>query len=546
MTEMAKKYLRRLAVPAVASLSLLFSWVAYSDSPPDRQTGQYANKSDRELGAIFSAREKDWRNGAIVNQVLIDRFAPSDRLEEKRHLYPAPKVLRAWNEVPTRGTLVPGIKVWSHEIDFWGGDLQSLKKRLDYIHQLGADVLYLNPIHLAYTNHKYDALDYLKVSPEFGTRQDLIALTDDVHKLGMKIVLDGVFNHMGRNADIFKQASSNPNSPYRDWFYFGPQYPGGVRIWVDAENLPELNLENKRVREHVYAGADSVVQRYLRDGIDGWRLDVAYDIGFSFLGELTQAAHQRKPGSLVVGEIANYPKEWFPSVDGVMNFTFREIILRTALGEIEPKTATQMISRIIDEAGIEPMLKSWTMLDNHDTSRLGTALPLASQQRLAQALQFTLPGSPNLYYGSELGMVGGEDPEMRAPMRWDLVTRDNAVLDATKKLIGLHKQNRALRIGNFRLVNTHKLFAFERYTDRVEDTIVVLANPAKTDVSETILIANSKLMNGSFMVNLLDKNDKPVRVFSSLMSVTVPAGTVLILKADVKPVGGYSPYKRVQ
>ena len=543
---MHRKHFGKLAFCVTALLSFLFLPNAVGKSTVDPQSGQYSNQSDRQLAATFSARERDWRNGAIVYQVLIDRFAPSGRLEEKRNLYPAPKILRKWSEAPARGTLIPEIKLWSHEIDFWGGDLQSLSRRLDYIHQLGADVLYLNPIHLAYTNHKYDALDYLKISPEFGTRQDLKTLTNDVHKLGMKIVLDGVFNHMGRNADIFKWASSDAKSPYRDWFYFGSQYPGGARIWVDAENLPELNLENKRVRDHIYAGPDSVVQSYLRDGIDGWRLDVAYDLGFVYLGELTRAAHQRKPGSLIVGEIASYPKEWFPSVDGVMNFTAREIILRTTLGEIDPRTAAQMMNRVIEEAGIEPMLKSWMMLDNHDNPRLATALPQLGQQRLAQALQFTLPGSPNLYYGTELGMTGAEDPEMRAPMRWDLVTKDNATLNWTKKLIELRKQHRALRIGNFRLVSANQLFAFERYTDHVEDTVVVLANPTKSDVNETVLIANSKLMNGSFMVNLLDQSAKPVRVLASMMRVTVPAGAVLILKPDVEPIAGYTPYKRVQ
>jgi glycosidase len=543
---MHPKTLARLVVCTAAFLPLFFMTNVEGKTPSNTQAGQYANPTDQQLGDTFLTREKDWRNGAIVYQVMVDRFAPSTRVEQKKHLYPAPKILRDWGEVPARGVLIPSLKLWSHEIDFWGGDLESLRGKVNYIQALGADVLYLCPIHLAYTNHKYDALDYLKISPEFGTQQDLKKLTDDVHKSGMKIVLDGVFNHMGRNADIFKQASSDPKSAYRDWFYFDSHYPGGARIWSDAGNLPELNLENIRVREYIYGSPDSVVRRYLRQGIDGWRLDVAYDLGFAYLGELTKAAHKQKPGSLVVGEIASYPKEWFPSVDGVMNFTARAIILQAALGEIEPNTAAQMISRVIEEAGIEPMLKSWLMLDNHDNFRLATKLPLVSQQRLAQALQFTLPGSPNLYYGTELGMTGGDDPEMRAPMRWDLVSENNAALYWTKKLVRLHKENRALRIGNFRPVSTNKLFAFERYTDRVEDTVVILANPTKSEITETILIANSKLMNGSFMINLLDKNEKPIRVMASMMTVTVPAGTVLILKPDVKPVAGYTPYKRVQ
>lgn len=509
----------------------------------------YANQTDAALANVFTAREKDWRNGAIVYQVLVDRFAPSSTLEAKKSLYAPPKILRRWDEEPKRGTYLTDIKLWGHEIEFWGGDLASLTGKLDYVQQLGADVLYLNPIHLGYTNHKYDALDYNKVSPEFGTREDVKKLATNVHQRGMKLVLDGVFNHMGRNSAIFKEAEANPKSPYRDWFYFGSQYPGGVRSWALAENLPELNLENPKVRAHVYAAPDSVVQSYLNDGIDGWRLDVAYDIGFVFLGELTRAAHQKKPGSLVVGEIASYPKEWFPSVDAVMNFTMREIIIRTMKGEIEAATASQMMARVVDEAGIEPMLKSWLLLDNHDNFRLMTVLPEERKMQMAQILQFTLPGAPNLYYGTELGMTGGDDPEMRAPMRWDWVRDDNPILKWTKQLIQLRKNNRALRVGNFRLVSANKLIAFERYTDRIEDSVIVLANPSNGDVTESVMIPNSKVMNGALMMNVVDTKaaeTKGIPVLGALMNVTVPAWSTLVLKPDVKAVNGYTSYKRVQ
>lgn len=519
--------------------------IAAAEADATRGSG-YANETDRAYGSLFADREKDWRNGPIVYQVLVDRFAPSARLAQKLYLYPAPKVLRRWEQAPIRGTYLPEARVWSHEIEFWGGDLQSLRGKLGYIRGLGADVLYLNPIHLAYTNHKYDALDYLAISPEFGTREDLHALIDDVHAHEMKIVLDGVFNHMGRNSPMFQQAVADPSSRYRNWFVFGPQYPGGVRIWANAENLPELNLENSSVRDYVYARSDSVVQSFLAQGIDGWRLDVAYDIGFSFLGELTRAAHQRKPGSLVVGEIANYPKEWFPSVDAVMDFTMREIIIRTAAGDIAPDVAARMIERIVTDAGIEPMLKSWLMLDNHDTRRLDTMLPVQAQRRLAQVLQFTLPGSPNLYYGTELGMTGGDDPEMRAPMRWDQVNDGNAALAWTRQLIDMRKRHRALRVGDFRLLGAGKLLAFERYTDRVRDAVLVLANPTKQAITEVVMVPDSKFMNNTALVNLLDPAATPVLVTSAMLKVTVPVDGVLVLKPEVEAKAGYTPYKRVQ
>jgi len=541
---------RRPLVIALAS-ALCASAALPSIAQPAAPPSAYANGFDEALAGVFEAREKDWRDGAVVYQVHVDRFAPPADLQAKRSLYPAPGKLHAWTDLPAHGSYLPEAKVWSHEIDFWGGDLNSLRGKLDYVQGLGADVLYLNPIALAYTNHKYDSLDYRVVSPEYGTRDDARALARDVHARGMKIVLDGVFNHMGRNAPVFRQAQSDPKSRYRDWFVFGPQYAGGARSWALAENLPELNLENPAVRDDLWNGHDSVVRGWLRDGIDGWRLDVAFDIGFRYLGELTQAAHAEKPGSLVVGEIADFPREWFPSVDGLIHFTLRRVILGVAAGRIDPVTGQQMIARIVQDADYEHLLKSWVYLDNHDTPRLATALPDPRARRLAQVLQFTLPGSPDLYYGTELDMPGGDDPEMRAPMRWDLVKPDNAVLDWTRRLIALHKDNRALRIGNYRAITSARLMGFERWTDRAADTVVVLLNPSDQPVTDTVLVANSKLMDGSRMVNLLaDKADPAtpadVHLSAALMHVTLPAHGFVVLKPDVAPPGGYTNYKRVQ
>jgi len=502
------------------------------------------NVADTAMAGTYERREQDWRMGALVYQVLVDRYAPSADLEAKRALYPAPKTLHAWTETPKRGVYLESERLWSHEIQFWGGDLASTRSRLDHVQSLGADVLYLNPIHLAYTNHKYDAFDYQAVSPEFGTRADVKTLAADVHRRGMKLVLDGVFNHMGRNAPIFKDALANPQSPWRDWFYFGPQYQSGARVWWLAENLPEINLENPAVRAHVWGAKDSVVRSYLRDGVDGWRLDVAVDIGFEWLEQLTKAAHDEKPGSLVVGEIANYPKEWFPAVDGVMNFTLREIVLRLADGRLPTPQALRMVERMVADSGIENLLKSWLMLDNHDTPRVATVLPHEPSRRLAQVLQFTLPGAPNLYYGSELGMSGGDDPEMRAPMRWDLVRDDNPTLAWTRRLIALRQQRRALRVGDFRTLVSDRLFAFERHTDRALDTVVVVANPLDVEVRETVMVRNAKLMNNWNMVDLL--GGAPVKIKAGLFDLVLPPKGVLVLVPESSPGGGYSAYKRVR
>jgi cyclomaltodextrinase / maltogenic alpha-amylase / neopullulanase len=526
-----------------AALALTLGGVALA------QSDMYANQYDKAVAGKYEAREKDWRNGPVVYQVLVDRFAPGANLQAKKALYPAPKTLNAWNVQPKRGTYSEQYKLWTHEIDFWGGDLASTASKLGYVQDLGVDVLYLNPIHLGYTNHKYDALDYEKVSPEFGTRDDVKKLAAETKKRGMKLVLDGVFNHVGRYNPKFEDAQKNPNSPYRQWFNFGPQYKAGYRGWWDVDNLPELNLESQAVRDHVYAKPDSVVRSYLRDGVDGWRLDVAFDIGFNYLAELTKAAHAEKPGSLVVGEIPNYPKEWFPSVDGVMHFGLRNLMIRTANRELDALSFSRMVDRLVSDADYEHILKSWVYLDNHDTFRLATTVPDVKARRIAQVLQFTLPGSPNLYYGTEVAMEGGDDPEQRGPMAWDRVEAKHPELAWTKQLIDLRKKNRALRVGDFRLAEASgNVIAFERYTDRIADSVLVLVNPSTAPVTTTVMVRNSKWMDGVKLIDQLAGEGGNDAFYQSMVTtVQLPAQSVRLYKPKTTPsAAGYTNFKRVQ
>lgn len=503
----------------------------------------HANEADRAVAGRYERREADWRVGAVVYQVIVDRFAPAADLPAKRDLYPAPKRLRAWEETPVKGEYVPAVRVYSHEIDFWGGDLASLRERLDHITDLGADVLYLNPICASYTNHGYDAIDFLQIAPWYGTRADVAALAQDLHSRGLRLVLDGVFNHLGRANPLFQQAAVDPNSPYRAWFDFGEQYPGGARSWAQAENLPELVHENPEVTDYLWASPDSVVRSYLRDGVDGWRLDVASDLGFRYLAELTLAAHTEKPGSLTVGEIAPYPAQWLGPLDGVLSWNLRRILVETANGRLSANHAQRVLARLFADGDYEHLLRSWVFVDNHDTPRLADAVADPEAQRLARVLQFTLPGSPNVYYGAELGMTGGEDPEMRAPMRWDLLTVDNPWLAFTRRLIELRRERRALRVGDLRWFDTEHLIAYERYTDRGADAVVVVLNPSSHPVTELVQLPDSKLM-----YQLVDALD-PTRVIAPIqgvMEVTLAPHGHLVLVPEVEQPGGYDPAKRVQ
>ncbi len=474
-------------------------------------------------------READWRVGPVVYQVFVDRFAPSRRLAAKRGLYHSPRRLRDWNDLPEPGSPVPELGVWSHELDFWGGDLDSLLGKLPHVRSL-ADVLYLNPIHEALTNHKYDATDWLRIAPEYGDWSDFRHLAKAVHGSGARLVLDGVFNHCGRSNPLFQQALRDPASKRRDWFFFDASYPAGYRAWAGVANLPEVRLENPEVRRYLWGGSDSVVARYLREGADGWRLDVAHEVGPRYLAELTRAAHRHKPGSLVLGEVWNYPTLWTEPMDGVLNMFLGRAIVELSTGRLSPRQLALALNELVRDCGIEPLLRSWIVLGNHDTPRLATVLPDRSVRRFAQALQFTLPGAPLIYYGDELGMTGGDDPRQRAPMRWDLATDDNPDLQWVRRLVAMRRQLRALRIGDFRALHGERALAFLRTTERPLELVLVAANPSDTTVEETWVVPDGTLMGFTLLRDAL--GGATARVMAGTLRVALPPRTVRVFALD--------------
>lgn len=501
------------------------------------------NRLKLEDPKLISQRAADWRCGAIVYQVLVDRFVPCQDLESKRHLYAAPKRLKEWTDQPRRGKFLNDHQVWSHEVEFWGGDLASVGTKLEYLVDLGIDVLYLNPIHHSFTNHKYGAMDYRKISPEFGTDTDLKNLIDSAHDQNLKFMLDGVFNHMGLRAEIFQDALSNPNSPFRDWFYFGDQYDHGYRAWYNVPNLPEVNLENPKVKEDIWDGENSVVNHFLKMGIDGWRLDVAYDIGPDLLREITDAAHKTKPGCCVVGEVWTDPVGWAESMDGLMNFNFRQLVFHMLHGKISGPQTGRILQRQIDSMDYDSLLRSWLILDNHDTPRLKALFAKQKDRRFAQTLQLTMPGAPCIYYGVEVGMAGGEDPDMRGPMEWDKTNDSNSEYRRFRKMISVRNELPALRYGSTRYLESEKLLAFVRYTSKTSETVLVVANPTDEKVIEIIAPEVPSLLT---FTGLRDQfSNYQTAIYSGCVEVEIPARTVVVLTPHMETNGGYDSYKRI-
>jgi glycosidase len=503
----------------------------------------YQNKKI-ELQKRFSNREQDWRMGGIVYQVFVDRFAPSVNLDQKKHLYAPPRSLQAWNTLPSAGKRDPSTQYYAHELAFWGGDLPSLIGKLDYIASLGTTTLYLNPIFEALTNHKYDTYDYETISKEYGTINDLKKLIERVHQSNMKIMLDGVFNHMALGSPIFQEAIQNPQSSYRQWFDFNSDYSKGYRLWAGVPSLPELNLKNPNVRDYLFNGSESIVKRYLRLGIDGWRLDTAIELGYNYLHELTEAAHSVKENTVVIGELLQYPDEWSPAMDGVMQLALRDLILEFVEHKISGPMMGVHLQKWVDKTHIETMLKSWILLENHDMLRIRNRLSDEARYRLAKTLQFTLPGTVNLYQGEECGMEGEGDPSNRAPMRWDLVSDHNPYLQLHRQWIQLRQQERALRIGDFEALNTERLFAFLRTTDVIEETLLIVINATDHDIEETLIIPNGTIKSHLNWLNLLNKT-MTIQSNQAFLSIKMKKQSSLVLKPILAVKDGYSPYKNI-
>ncbi len=491
----------------------------------------------------FTAREQDWRVGPVVYQIFVDRFAPPSNRNAKRAEIRPPRVFKNWSDLPVPGKPIKVLGLYSHELEFWGGDFESLRSRLDHVSKLGADVVYLNPIHKAFSNHKYDAEDFAKIDPAYGTEKQFQSLAQDIHARKMKLMLDGVFNHMGKSSPIFQEASASPTDRFRDWFYFDPKYPIGYRGFSGVGNLPALNLENPEVADYLWSGKNSIVQKYLDEGADGWRLDVAFELGPTILNEITSAAHRVKPGSAVVGEISGYPSDWFPAVDGVFNFSSIQLVTQMLEGNAAGGRVGLALNHLVLDSGIEHLLRSWLLIDNHDTSRFASKVPDLANRKLIWAMQMSLPGAPVIYYGSELGMEGDGDPQNRAPMRWDLATDKNENLAWVSRLIRLRKASPALRYGDFVAMDTNQLLAFARTTDKVLDTRLVVLNPTSAPVKEFFPVRVGRLMSWGSLTDAL--TGERIHVINGMVTVNLPPKTVRIYQADADAEHGYSPYHRI-
>lgn len=484
----------------------------------------------------------DFAKGNIIYHIFVDRFNRADGVKTKRKY----RLHESFSESPE----VVSADGKYYADDFFGGNFNGIREKFDYLEELGVGIIYLSPIFKAYSNHRYDTGDYLKVDELLGTEDDFKRLLDAAHEKGMKIILDGVFNHSGADSLYFNKfgtydslgAYQSKSSPYYDWYYF-KKFPDEYACWWGCDNVPDLNKSNKDYRALVF-GKNGVVEKWQKLGADGWRLDVVDELPIDFVNLLIKKIKSVNKDALVIGEVwedastkVSYgelrPYLLGDQLDGTMNYPFMNAII-AYVRDGDEKFFKDTVQSILENYPKETVYCLMNSLGTHDTVRiinalsdvrahgwskthkLGYKLPDSEYEKakkklyLASVLQFTLPGIPSIFYGDEAGLQGFDDPINRRPYPWG--SEDEEILDHYKKLGRIRRENRAVFSGGFNMRDENGLVAYERAGG--DDEILIAVNAGTDD--KTLLI------NKEYTSLYNNKEYKDV--------VDVPAGAFVILK----------------
>jgi len=422
-----------------------------------------------------------WVRDAVFYQIFPDRFAQSGRVAK-------PGPLEPWDAPPT----LHGFK---------GGDLLGVAEHLDELADLGITALYLTPIFMSASNHRYHTYDYLRVDPLLGGDAALRELLDEAHLRGMRVVLDGVFNHTGRGFWPFHHVlETGAGSPYRNWFHWdeaklerGEQIKAygdhgerasrlGYEAWWDIPSLPKLNTDEPAVRAHIF----EVAEHWLRFGIDGWRLDVPGEIrDEAFWQEFRQRCQAVNPEAYLVGEIWMVAPEWLHGdrFDALMNYPLAEALLGYVAGDHLDEALVRRhhefgtYTKRLDGPGFafrlqellaayrpETVAAQLNLLDSHDAPRfVSMAGGDRASYRLALTLLAALPGAPCVYYGDEVGLEGGLDPDSRRAYPWDPARQDLELRAFVRAMLRLRHAEPALRSSELAMTASGQSIVIRRF-----------------------------------------------------------------------------------
>lgn len=427
----------------------------------------------------------DWFGKGMCYQIFPDRFNRTD-IPDPKGLVGSRTIHRNWMDDPIDGAVgrtSKGKDIYNR--DFFGGNLKGIEKKLDYLADLGVETLYLCPIFEAAENHRYGTADYSKIDPMLGEEEDFRNLCKAAHSKGMRVILDGVFNHTGFvsryfNGDGFYStvgAYQSKESPYYSWYQF-KKWPDDYESWWGIYSLPAVQENDPSYRNFIFGGENSVVRRWLRAGADGWRLDVADELPDDFVAGIHQAVRETDPNAVVIGEVwedgttkisYNVRRQHLlgKHLDGLMNYPFRTAVLHYLLGG-DAENFREEMETLRENYPKFAFYSAMNSLGTHDTMRilncLGTGrmdrgereksdrLTAAERKRglsrlkIGATILFTFPGAPTVYYGDEAGMEGFQDPYNRRTFPWDDI---NEELHAHFRVLGnLRKTKEPLRTGS--------------------------------------------------------------------------------------------------
>lgn len=377
-----------------------------------------------------------WVERSVFYQVFPDRFENGDKRND-------PKGVMPWDGKP-------------EYFNFFGGDIAGLRKRVPYLRSLGIGAIYFNPIFESPSNHGYETIDYLKIEPRFGSNEEFAQMTRELRRAGIRTILDGVFNHTATTFPPFADLLKNQqNSRYRDWF-FVKSWPVKVQpnppyqAWNGFESMPKVNLMNAEARAFMLY----VPKFWHRNAqIAGWRLDVANEVEMDFWRAFRQVVKANGEDQWILGEHWGDSTPWLrgDQWDSAMNypFLFATVGFLGTSGSGRPSTYMSMLMNNYGRYAPQVSRNLMNLISSHDVPRIltqvGGDLDLA---HLAAILQFTWVGSPSVYYGDELGMAGGADPDNRRGMAWQTATDANPTLRLYRRLAALRNASRELQSGD--------------------------------------------------------------------------------------------------
>lgn len=391
-----------------------------------------------------------WVNDTVWYQIYPERFCNGDTSND-------PQGVLAWRE---EGGVT--------NQEFFGGDLAGITKKLDYLMNLGVTGLYLTPINEAPSSHKYDTTDYMKIDPNFGTEEVFIDLVNKAHERGMRVMLDGVFNHCGRFFKPWLEVlEKGPESEYYDWFMInqwpidygnGAAHKGQLYTFGFFDGMPKLNTNNPKVRKYFLDVCTTWVEKYQ---VDGLRLDVANEVSHVFCKELRSRMKSINPDIYILGEIWHDAISWLrgDEFDAVMNYPLGESIKDFWIDKSLTKEDFEYtINRCYTGYMQQTNDVLFNLLDSHDTIRLRSVVKNLDEFFAQLAVLFVMPGSPCIYYGTEIAMEGGFDPDCRRCMPWNKIENGDFEerIEIVKEFIRLRKEEPLLRSRNFHFPNEIK------------------------------------------------------------------------------------------